>query len=297
MLDKARSYQVAHRAGVPAPHTAKVTSPAELDDVDFSYPCAIKPVHSHLFAREFHPGSKGFVVSSADDARRVLGPILEAGHPMLLTEVVAGPDDQYRSYYTYIDEHGEPLLHFTKRKLRQYPTHFGLGSYHLTEWNLEVAELGLRFARAAGLRGVVNVEFKRDARDGLLKLIECNPRFTAANEQVRASGIDLAVIAYNRLAGLPLPPTESFRNHLGLWLIFDDVRAVGDYRRGRELTIGGWLKTLLHRQAAPIFSWSDPAPSSVAWRGRGCALARKALKRSRPPQAAAAASDPFTTPG
>jgi D-aspartate ligase len=92
-----------------------------------------------------------------------LEPILDAGHPMLVTEYVPGPDDQYRSYYTYLDHEGEPLVHFTKRKLRQYPTHFGLGSYHLTEWNPEVAELGLRFARGAGLRGLVNVEFKRDA--------------------------------------------------------------------------------------------------------------------------------------
>ncbi len=294
MLDKARAYELARGAGVPAPRTVTVTALAELGELDFPYPCGIKPVHSHLFARQFHPDAKGVTVSSADHARRVLCPILEAGHPMLLTEVVPGPDDQYRSYYTYMDEHGEALVHFTKRKLRQYPTHFGLGSYHLTEWNAEVAELGLRFARAAGLRGLVNVEFKRDARDGLLKLIECNPRFTAANEQVRAAGIDLALIAYNRLVGLPSPPADSFRDGLGLWLIVDDVRAFRDYRRHGELTTGAWLKTLIHRQAPLIFSWSDPKPSLVIWRRRARGLARKALGRRSPRQVPGAPRDPFT---
>ena len=52
-------------------------------------------------------------------------------------------------------------------------------------------DLGLALFGHAGLRGVANVEFKRDPRDGRLKLIECNARFTAANGLLTASGIDL----------------------------------------------------------------------------------------------------------
>ncbi len=283
MLDKRRAYELARRAGVPAPRTKAVTSVAELDDLDFTYPCGVKPIQSHLFARRFHPNAKGAMLTSAEHARRVLTPVVKAGYGMLLTEVVAGPDDHYRSYYTYLDGAGEPLVHFTKRKLRQYPTHFGLGSYHVTEWNLEVAELGLRFARAAGLRGVVNVEFKHDTTDGQLKLIECNPRFTAANEQVRAAGIDLAEIAYNRLAGIESPMPERFRDGLGLWLVVDDIRALRDYRQDGELTILAWLKTLLRRQVAPMFAWSDPRPSAVVWSRRARGIARKALRRGGAP--------------
>jgi len=279
MLDKQRAYELARRAGVPAPRTKAVTSVAELEDLDFTYPCGVKPIQSHLFARQFHPNAKGAMLTSAEHARRVLGPVVEAGYGMLLTEVVAGPDDRYCSYYTYLDSAGEPLVNFTKRKLRQYPTHFGLGSYHITKWDLEVAELGLRFARAAGLRGVVNVEFKHDINDGQLKLIECNPRFTAANEQVRAAGIDLAEIAYNRLAGIESPMPERFRDGLGLWLIVDDIRALRDYRQAGELTIFAWLRTLLHRQVAPMFAWSDPRPSAVVWSRRARGIARKALRR------------------
>ena len=54
-------------------------------------------------------------------------------------------------------------------------------------------ELGLAFLRGAGVRGLANVEFKRDERDGRLKLIECNYRFTAPNEQFRRAGMDLAL--------------------------------------------------------------------------------------------------------
>jgi D-aspartate ligase len=158
-----------------------------------------------------------------------------------------------------------------------------------------VARLGLQFAQAAGLRGLVNVEFKQDARDGKLKIIECNARFTAANEQVRAAGIDLATIAYNRLAGLPMPAVDSFREGVGLWLIVDDVRAFRDYRQRGELTTAAWLKTLIHRQAPLIFSWRDPKPSTVVWRRRTRALARKTFQAgNRSPQRHASGdSDPY----
>jgi predicted ATP-grasp superfamily ATP-dependent carboligase len=268
MLDKASSYELARAADVPAPRTVTIAELSQLAEADFTFPCGIKPLHSHQFARRFNTAAKGVTVESREQARDILEPILAAGIPMLLTEMIPGPDDRHRSYYTYIDEQGEPLLNFTKRKLRQYPTHFGLGSYHLTEWNAEVARLGLRFARAAGLRGVVNVEFKEDARDGRLKLIECNPRFTEVNEQVRAAGIDLALLAYNRRVGRPLPPVNRFADHLGMWFPVADLRALRDYRRDGELSILDWAKTLGHRQAPVMFSWRDPKPSLMVWRGR-----------------------------
>ena len=296
MLDKQRAYELAGAAGIAVPRTVTVTAIAELDGFDFAFPCGIKPLHSHTFARRFTTAAKGVIVADADEARRVLEPILREGHPMLLTEVVAGRDDQYRSYYTYIDEHGEPLLHFTKRKLRQQPIHFGLGSYHLTEWNDEVAQLGLRFARAAGLRGLVNVEFKSDARDGSLKLIECNPRFTEVNEQVRAAGIDLALLCYSRLAGTAPPALDSFTDHLGMWFPLDDVRALRAYRREGELTTAAWLRTLAHRQAPLMFSSSDPKPSLIAWRGRAGGFARRLRRAARIGSAAESdehADDPY----
>jgi D-aspartate ligase len=282
MLDKARTYELARAAQVPAPLTATISSLDDLDRLDFPFPCAIKPRYSHSFTSRFHPEAKGTTVTDAAQARRLLEPILAAGHSMLLTEVIPGRDDRFRSYYTYIDEDGEPLLHFTKRKLRQYPSHFGLGSYHLTEWHPEVARLGLLFARHTGLRGIVNIEFKQDERDNRFKLIECNPRFTAANAQVCAAGLDLALLAYNRLVGGPLPQLDSFKDGLGLWFPVEDIRSLREYRRAGELTRTQWLRTLLHRQVPPVFSWTDPEPSLRVWSQRARAVARRVTPRAMP---------------
>ena len=283
MLDKARTYELAREAGVPAPCTITLSSLEDLEDLRFPFPCAIKPRYSHSFTSHFKPDAKAATVSDRAEARRLLGPILAAGHSMLLTEVIPGRDDRFRSYYTYMDEDGEPILHFTKRKLRQYPTQFGLGSYHLTEWHPEVADLGLRFARHAGLRGIVNVEFKQDERDGRFKLIECNPRVTAADAQVRAAGLDLALIAYNRLVGGPMPQLDSFKDGLGLWFPMEDLRALRKYRSLGQLTYAQWLRTMLHRQIPPVFSWTDPKPSMVAWSRRARGVSRRFARMSVKP--------------
>jgi predicted ATP-grasp superfamily ATP-dependent carboligase len=111
---------------------------------------------------------------------------------------------------------------------------------------------------------------------------------------VRAAGIDFALIAYNARVGGPIPAASSFRDGLGLWLVVDDVRAFRHYREHGELTTRAWLKTLIHRQAPLLFSWSDPKPSLVVWLGRARALVRKPFRRS---QLESASVDPFAVAG
>jgi D-aspartate ligase len=279
LLDKAQTYELAREVGIPAPRTMQLTDRADFDAVDETFfPCGTKPINSHVFSRRFRPFGKGTLLRTRQDLVRLVGPILDEGVPMLLTEMVEGTDECC-SYYTYLEPDGTPLTHVTKRKLRQFPTRFGLGTYHLMKWDPEVAELGLRFFQGVGLRGLGNLEFKRDARDGTLKLIESNPRFTHANELVRIAGVDFGRLAYSRLAGMPLPPLDSFRDDIGLWFPVDDVRAFREYRRAGELSTVTWISTLLHRQCLPQFDWADPGPSLSNGGRHAVRLARRAIAR------------------
>jgi predicted ATP-grasp superfamily ATP-dependent carboligase len=191
----------------------------------------------------------------------------------MVTEIVPGPEDRFTSYYTYVDDAGRPLFDFTKRKLRQWPVRFGYACYQVTNRDDDVIELGRRFVAAAGLRGLANVEFKRDIRDGSFRLIECNARLTAANELVRASGLDLAVLAYARAAGLRDPPINGYREGVRMWHPVEDVRALLVSRRDGELTARHWLRTLMHRQHFPVLALDDPKPTIV----RCSRLARRAV--------------------
>ena len=272
MLDKEHSAELAASVGVAAPATRRVGSLAEAVSTaaEFGYPCAIKPRHSHRLSQALggHSAVKGAVVDDRAALERAYERLASSGADLTITQFVVGPDDSYCSYYSFIDGDGQPLAHFTKRKLRQFPCSFGLGSYHMTAWEPEAAALGLQLFQGIGVRGLANVEFKRDARDGRLKLIEANLRLTAADDLVRRAGIDFAWLAYSRAAGhrsqrpVPLPGAPDFRVGLHQWLPSRDFRALRQ-ANGLPRAVGTWSKTLLSRPYTPIFRMDDLGPSIV----------------------------------
>jgi len=153
------------------------------------------------------------------------------------------------------------MFAFTKRIIRRYPLLMGTACYHMTDWIPEAAELGNRLFRHVGLRGLANVEFKRDERDGQLKLIECNARFTASDCLVSRAGVDLAAFVYNRITGRPLPKMKQSEKNLRLWDPLRDFQAYLALRKSGQLSLFGWLKSVLHPQSFAYFRWSDPMPA------------------------------------
>src|SRR5207244_1043773 len=110
-------------------------------------------------------------------------------------------------------------------------------------------------------RGLVNVELKRDPRDGRLKLIECNHRFTEMNELVRLAGLDLALFTYARHIGQPIDVSGTYAEGMRMWKPGKDLRAFLQYRRAGELTLRECVRSLAHRQRMMLWDRRDPGPS------------------------------------
>jgi predicted ATP-grasp superfamily ATP-dependent carboligase len=261
MLDKLDTYRVAQAAGVATPRFWIAESRDQIERIrdDLVFPLLVKPRLSHVFEERF--GRKYALVDDLDALRDAFSAAVDAGVGVMLVEWIPGPDDRLCSYYTYIDDTGEHLFHFTKRIIRRYPFGMGAACYHITDWNPELIAPARALFRQAGLRGLANVEFKRDPRDGQLKLIECNARFTASNCLVAASGFDLAAFVYNRIVGRPQPPLEHYTVGLRLWDPIRDLASFQELRARGELSFGGWLASVLHPQTFPFFCWSDPLPA------------------------------------
>jgi predicted ATP-grasp superfamily ATP-dependent carboligase len=284
MLDKERTYELSRAAGVPTPKTATLRTRADAERAarEFDYPCALKPLRSHLFSQIAGMSAKVYLADDAGDLLRWFGVAEEIGIEMLVTEIVPGSDEDFVSYYTYMLPGGQPLFDFTKHKLRQLPIGFGLTCYQETVWEPEVVEVGKRFCQGVGLVGVANVEFKRDARDGTWKIIECNHRFSLANEIVRLSGIDLPAIAYSRVAGLPIEPIRGYRLGVRMWNPIEDALAFRRYRAAGELSFGQWVCSLVCRWHFPMWRLSDPLPTyHKVVRHRLPDLARSGARRLR----------------
>ena len=266
MLDKERTYELARGIGIPTPTTWVIRDPADVAGIGerVTYPCLVKPRHSQVFSDRMAGlgvRAKLLVARDANELREAVELSLGLGLKMIVSEIVPGDDDRIFSYTSYLDETGEPLLHFVKQKLRQFPPGYGTGCYHKSTTDADVAALGLAFLQGVGLRGLAYVEFKRDARDGQLRLIECNHRFGAATELPRRAGIDLAIFTYQRLIGRPLAPHDGYRANVRLWHPADDIRAFLTLHQQGQLTLHAWLQSLMHQQHVPMMSWTDPGPT------------------------------------
>ena len=280
MLDKERTYELAREGGIQTPRTATVRTAGEALSAagGFELPLGLKPLQSHIWAE--HRSEKLVLARDRDELREVCEWAFEPGVPMLMTEVIPGPETEICTYFTYADSTGEPLFDYTKSKIRQWPKRSGLTCYQVSDRREEVIDAGRRLVRATGLRGVAVPEFKHDARDGRWKLIECNVRFTGSLDLTRHCGIDMARIAYESTAGRPVERPDGYRTGVTQWNPIEDVRALIDYRRDGELTVPRWVRSVARRQHFPMMRADDPMPT-VASLGTKLGRAVRKLARSR----------------
>jgi predicted ATP-grasp superfamily ATP-dependent carboligase len=100
-----------------------------------------------------------------------------------------------------------------------------------------------------------------DERDGKLKLIECNARFTAADCLLVASGLNLPLFVYNRLTGRAHAAPSSYRMGMRLWNPVGDFAAYRQLNKMGLLTFRAWIRSIMHPQIFPVFRWNDPLPA------------------------------------
>jgi predicted ATP-grasp superfamily ATP-dependent carboligase len=262
MLDKLCTYRAAQAAGVPTPKFWEANTREQIVNLEHElvFPLVLKPVLGHKFSRKFI--GPYAVTYNLDELLLAFDTVCGAGIPTFLVEMIPGPDDRLSSYYTYLDENGNNLIDFTKRVIRRYPMNMGGSTYHLTDDVPDIRELALALFRLVGLRGVANAEFKMDVRDGKLKLIECNARFTAADCLLVASGLNLPLFVYDRLTGRPhAAPPSRYRTGMRLWKPVGDFASYRQLNKMGLLTFRAWIRSIMHRQIFPVFRWNDPLPA------------------------------------
>jgi predicted ATP-grasp superfamily ATP-dependent carboligase len=274
-LDKERTYELARAADVATPRTATVQTAAEAmtASAEFEMPVGLKPLQSHEWAKY---RSEKFIVAGdrgelSDVCEWAFGP----GVPMLLTEVIPGPETALCTYFTYVDRGGEPVFDYTKSKIRQWPKGSGLTCYQVSDRIEAVIEAGRKLVTGIGLRGVAVPEFKHDPRDGQWKLIECNHRFTGSLDLTRHCGIDMARIAYDATLGRPFERPDGYRTGVTQWNPIEDFRALIDYRRDGELTTPRWIRSVARRQHFPMARLDDPGPTVASLGSKAARALRK----------------------
>ena len=208
--------EAAQAAGVPVPRTAYPVAVEEARAAadDLGYPVLVKPSSTEGFKRRF--GRQAFRCETGGQVAVAFADA-EPFEPMV-QEIVPGGDEELFTLGSYLAADGEALGLFCGRKLRQTPP--GVGTCRVGEavWVEEVVEQGLEVLRALEHKGLSQVEFKRDRRDGSFKLMEVNPRLWQWHGLASACGVDLPLIAYRDLTG-ERPAPVSMNGRRRRWAI------------------------------------------------------------------------------
>jgi len=293
--DKKALFFLAREHGVPTAGAAFPTSLAEVEAyvASAAFPVMLKGIDGTRL--EARTGRKMVIVRSAEELLRKYREMEDPESPnLMLQEYIPGGDDTIWMFNGYFDERSECRAAFTGQKLRQYPVHVGATSLGLQLANPTVARLTTDFMKAVGYRGILDVGYRYDARDGVYKLLDPNPRIGQTFRLfVDRHGMDVARCLYLDLTAQPLPAVEPIEGRK--WVVENkDFESCVAYRREGQLTVGQWLASYGGVDEGAWFAWDDPVPfarMALELGAKAMAFARRTI-RSR----SLAASSPVGRP-
>lgn len=119
------------------------------------------------------------------------------------------PPDQAQDWIVqlYCDADSNCAVLFTGRKVRSWPPHTGVTACGYSMPNPELAAIAERFCLQIGFRGIADLDWRLDLRDGQYKLVDFNPR---SGNQFRLfetdAGVDVVRAMHLDLTGRTVPP-------------------------------------------------------------------------------------------
>lgn len=200
LVEKPKTYQLAEDCQVPYPKTFVLETMDDLQKLkeQIAYPCILKPSIGHIFFSEFH--AKNFKIASFEELESKFRICLKSEHPMMLQEIIPGPDSNIYQCAMYINSIGKIAAAFFLRKLRQNPPQFGVARVAISEEPIPLLkEYTEKMLSRIQFRGIMHSEFKRDSRDQSFKLMEINARIPRANWLAAYCGMNLPWLAYKDL--------------------------------------------------------------------------------------------------
>lgn len=257
--DKKKSYELAETLGIPIPQTFNVRSAEELASLYSRLPLAIKPAIKENFF--YATGAKAWRANTVEELHRFYEKATLQIKPeeILIQEIVPGDGREQFSYCAFF-QHGKPYSTLTARRARQHPREFGRASSYVETVELPIIEeLSERFLKAINFHGLVEIEFKRDPRDGKFKLLDVNARTWGFHWIGSACGVDFPYLAFADQLGLGTQQTRAPAGIGWLRVLTDVPTAISDFAHG-SLSLGAYLRSLRAARVDAVFSWSDPLP-------------------------------------
>ncbi|MGV9274766.1 carboxylate--amine ligase [Streptomyces griseosporeus] len=200
--------------GMPTPRACAPADLAHLVAVcrDFGYPVVLKNLEAYTRLRAPVVGHTTMV---ADESELLTLVGADRAPSVLVQEYIPPPEAEDWITHLYCGTDGTPLVVFTGFKVRSWPVRSGATSRAWSWPNARLAQLAERVCRQIGYRGVADLDWRFDRRDGLYKLVDFNPRVGAQFRLFESrGGVDVVRALYLDLTGQQVPRAEQVHGRL-----------------------------------------------------------------------------------
>jgi len=257
--DKRLAYQLADRVGVSHPWTMYPANGEEVAASDCLYPVVLKPAYRSCFNRftaskAWRIDTREQLLARYDEAKTLVDPSI-----LMIQELIPGGGESQFSF-TALCQDGRPIASLTARRSRQIPMDFGRASTFVeTVDDPATSAAAARLLDALRYTGIVEVEFKRDPRDGKLKLLDINPRVWGWHSLCGSAGVDYPYLLWLLTIGEPIPATEAAVGVRWVRMSTDAPTAIREILRGR-LALREYLRSIRPPLSPAIYASDDPLP-------------------------------------
>lgn len=261
LCSKERMHALAREAGVPSPETFFPRSRQEVREIigRAAFPIMLKPILERRTSKGARQGK--YILRNARELLERYDALEDPGNPnLMLQEYIPGGEDTIWMFNGYFDARSECLLGFTGKKLRQFPAYTGATSLGICLHNDAVDRTTRRFMKAVGYRGILDIGYRYDARDGQYKVLDVNPRIGSTFRLfVGEQGMDVARALYLDMTGQPFMADRAREGRK--WIVEDlDFISSVRYAMDGKLGPGAWLRSFSSVEEGAFFAWDDRRP-------------------------------------
>jgi D-aspartate ligase len=208
LASKQGLYELCREHGVPAPRSAFPATAAELARFarQASFPLVAKNLEA--WVRRTAPVVPGTTVFGTEQELLATARDWGCQPSVILQEYIPREHAQDWIVHLYCDADSNCLVEFTGIKLRSWPPHAGMTACAKTTPNPALAAAAARFCKEIGFRGIGDLDWRLDLRDGQYKLLDFNPRTGAQFRLFETElGVDVVRAMHLDLTGRQVPPS------------------------------------------------------------------------------------------
>ena len=257
--DKRLTYRLAAEQKVDLPATCYPECEDDLRSATLHFPAILKPA-THKVASRF-TADKAWPAANREqllalyrEAQALIPPDL-----ILVQERIPGGGESQFSFAALCRD-GEPIVYLTARRTRQYPIDFGYSSSFVETIGVpEIVDPSRRLLAAMRYTGLVEIEYKFDARDGRFKLLDINPRLWTWATIGARSGTDFPFLLWCMLMGKQVRKRTAPEGVRWVRMSTDVPAAFHEMFRGR-LSLRAYLKSLRQPIEFALMAADDPLP-------------------------------------